>query len=160
MTFDMFNQYVVALGAAIGAMTGLVNLYLLTRRRKDRFLVRCGSVMPDEGQETMLHFISKSDHEITIADYGFITVDGKLHSIPADEDVIWHDEHIVGRGDLTLKKYNEITHRGIRFPATLGVFAKLAGEDRPKLAFHISTSLCDRIKVRTRLLIWPNYYRW
>lgn len=160
MSFDMFNQYVVALGAAIGAVTGLVNLYLLTRRRKDRFLVRCGSVMPDDGQETMLHVISKSDHAITISDFGYITVDGKLHSIPMDEDVNWHNEVIVKRGDLTLRHYNDITERGIRFPATLGVFAKLAGVDRPQLAFHRETALYHRIKVRSRLFVSPNYFLW
>ncbi|MBC9908318.1 hypothetical protein ACTJNK_29740 [Achromobacter anxifer] len=161
MTFEVFNQYVVTIGAVIGALTGVLNLILLTRRKKDRFLVRCGSVMPDHGPETMVHFINKSDHSITVSDYGFITAQGKLHSIPADDDVSTGEESILGSGDLTLHKYNEITQRGIQFPErTLGAYAKLAGGARPQLAFHADTSLCDRVKVRSRLLVSPNYFLW
>lgn len=161
MDLGAAKESLTVIGACVGAVAGVWNLYLAFRGKKDRFVVKCDSAMPSDDPETMLHVISKSDHVIRISDYGFILADGRLHSLPMDDDVRFADWEIIGRGDLELAGFNSVCERGmVTEVMTIGVYARLVGASRPKVAFNGAASFYDRMKVKCRLLFRPNYFLW
>lgn len=161
MPLDSIKDGLTVVAACVGAVAGVWNLYLSFRGKKDRFIVKCDSAMPSDDRETMLHVISKSDHVIRISDYGFIMANGSLHSLPMDDDVRFADGEIIGRGDLELVGFNSVCERGMVIDVnTIGVYARLVGASRPRLAFKDAATLYDRMKVRCRLLFRPRYFLW
>lgn len=160
MNLSEVATWVALIGAVIAALTGCVNLAILWRRRRvDRFRVRMGGIYPRDTRETMFHVVSYSDHAVELTDWGFITVDGRFFSFflpePGDES------EVVGSGTSLLERFGSSFERGfITDGKVLGAYARSLGQPVPQLAFAIGTSVYQRTKIRIRLLISPNYFRW
>lgn len=110
----------------------------------------------------MMHVVSKSDHQIKLADWGFIDPDGRFSSIPMD----WHadpsmGDDIVSTGSSTLAARGEYfeTEYTRRDPA-IGAFARSVTQGRPRLYFGVNAPLWRRARIRIRLVFQPHYLAW
>lgn len=151
-----------SLGIAIAAITGVVNLFVIWRRRRNRIFVGCETITPHIYRERALHVINKSDHCVKIRDYGFIDSNRTLVSIPLlEDDPGDYEEPGFLRGSTELPAYNASYECGVDVSFdVIGVYAAVAGGGRPTLAFNSNASFFDRFRVRLRLIWRPNYFRW
>jgi len=147
-------DWVTIIGAVIAAITGVWNLLLQMRGKRDCFVVGLGSVSPTIGQETMMHVISHSDHPIKIKDSGFIDEDGKLESTY----MLWQvdqlqSEEITSHGSTDLASRGAVFEQGyIRKKQPLGAFAISVMQKRPRICFYTDVSYWRRLRIRLRLL--------
>lgn len=152
-------DWITATGAAVAAITGIVNLGLLLRGKRDKFEIRMGPVSPTYYEESMFHVVSKSDHPIKLRDWGFINERRKFESFLLDFDCgQLHDEHVVQQGKPELEKHGAYYGTGyIRTNNPIGAYALSVGQTRPQVAFSSDTPLSVRLRVRLRLLFRPDY---
>lgn len=154
MDLDAWTAWVTLIGAVVGAITGSVSLWMQLRGKRDHFVVGLGSIRPEICRETLMHVVSRSDHQIQIADYGFIDMNHKLSSIPLELDEDFEDTQIIGRGEPLLEGYSSIFELGyIRRDTPIGAFARSATQTRPRLSFSTDVALWTKLAVRVRVLI-------
>ncbi len=160
MVIEEIGGWVTVVGALVAAITGVWNLLLQMRGKRDRFVVRLGPVSPDNGQETMMHVVSHSDHPIKIADYGFIEEDGRFQSMR----MMWatgnlHTDEITTVGSTDLASRGAVFEQGyIRRASSLGAFATSTIQTRPRICFDPGVPYWRRLKIRLRLLLVGSNY--
>lgn len=95
--------------------------------------------MPEAIQETCLHVVSRCDHPIKLADYGFIDATGELQSIvmAADLDPLFALQ-LMQRGSSTLSQRGAQYEAGYTFTAALPELPY-----RAALAWHSNTAPTD-----------------
>jgi hypothetical protein len=145
---------VTVIGAVIAAVTGIWNLVLQMRGKRDDFVVGLYAVRPVLEEETVMHVVSHSDHPITLTDWGFIEPDGRLTSI----NMSWEtgdlmSEEIVVRGSADLAARGATLESGYtRRKRPVGAFAISVTQSRPRVCFDSDTPYWRRLSVRWRLL--------
>lgn len=156
------QEWVTLAGAVVAGATGIWNLVLQMRGKRDGFILGSGTVSPAICRETMLHVISKSDHPITLSDWGFIEVNGRFSSIVFDAEADpQFGEDVVTHGSSTLATRGQQFETGyIRRDDIIGVFAKTVMEKRPHVSFDSSAPLWRRSWIRVRLWLRPHYLAW
>ncbi|MDO9003595.1 MAG: hypothetical protein Q7V20_09105 [Aquabacterium sp.] len=145
----------------------LFDLWLKAREKADEIQVGFGTISPEPVPYPALHVISRRDHQMQLADYGFITVDGKLCSIAAtnafDYDPEWGFDC---RGTTMLAKRNDrfecwMSHH----PTPIGAYAQTSTQTKPTVAFHKDIGLLKRTVVKLSIKYrkrwdWQNHWDW
>ncbi len=156
------SDWVTVVGAVVAAITGIWNLLLQFRGKRDRFAVGLGSLSPNIERETMLHVVSHSDHLIRLADWGFIEADGSFRSFLMDwEAGQLHNEDVLSRGSSELSGFGAHFESGYeRREQPLGAYAVSNTQKRPRLYFSSDMPYWRRIWIRLRLWFPPHYLAW
>ena len=149
-------------GSAIAAVAGIWNLRLQMRGKRDRFLVRLGTVSPSIEEETTLSIVSLSDHQIQLTDWGFVESNSTFTSIPLELDAGYIvSGEILSRGSTTLENFGRQFVAGyVRRDKPLGAFAISSTQHRPVITFDKAMPLLRRIWIRLRLLFQSSYLGW
>jgi hypothetical protein len=153
---------VTAIGALIAAATGIWNLGLLLRGKRDCFIVGLGSVSPNIDREETMHVISRSEHSVKLVDWGFIEADGTFRSVPMDwEAGSLRNEEIRSGGSSNLASFGDHFETGyVRPDPPHGAFARSITQHRPRLCFDPSMPHYKRLRIRARLCFQPHYLAW
>lgn len=162
MGVESLEKWVTVTGAVVAAVTGVWNLLLQFRGKRDVFVVRLGSVSPTVERETILHVVSHSDHSIKITDCGFIERNGSFCSIRMcwEAGSLQTDE-ITHRGSSDLAARSDIFETGyVRSEETFGVYAISATSRYPQIYFHSIMPYWRRIFIRGRLRFQRDYLAW
>lgn len=159
MNIDGIAKVLTVFGASIAALTGIVNLSLQFRGKRDRFAVRLGSASPSVERETMLRVVSMSDHPVSLVDWGFLSDKGTFQSIRMDwETGDLSSDEIVQHGFPKLESFGANFESGyIRREEPVGAFAISATQDLPKVYFSPAAPRLLKLKIRLRLLWNSNY---
>lgn len=162
MTLRDFAEWLAVVGAVIAAVTGIWNLLLQFRGKRDVFVVGLDSVSPTIGQESMLHVVSHSDHPIALSDWGFIEANGTFRSFRMDwETGDLHNEEITTRGSSELSGFGATFESGYICNTTLvGAYAKSVTQKRPRVCFASEMPYWRRVWIRLRLWLQPHYLAW
>jgi hypothetical protein len=149
-------------GVIVAAATGIWNLVLLMRGKRDSFILRSGTVSPDIYPQEILSVVSKSDHPIALADWGFIEANGTFSSIPMDAAADPSmNEDLMKTGSIKLAAWGDTFETGYRRrDESIGVFARTVTQTLPRLAFDSNAPLWRRCWIRVRLLFQPYYLTW
>ena len=156
------KDWITLVSAIIAACASAWSLWLQLRGKHDNFTVGLDDLYPTIREESMMHVVSRSDHPITIVDWGFINELGLFESIPLDlETLELHSQELAGHGS------NELAGYGARFTAgytrrktPLGAFAKSSLQKRPVVYLSPAMPWLDRARLRLKLIFKPNYFRW
>lgn len=162
MSVKEVGDWVTLVGASVAAVTGVWNLSLRLRGKRDHFVVRLGSASPTIDQETMLRVVSHSDHPVKLTDCGFINADGRFASIRMHwEAGALHSDEITSRGSSELGHFGAHFETGhIRREPPLGAYAISITQRRPTLAFAPEMPFHRRLWIRGRLWLQPEYLGW
>ena len=162
MTLDAFGKWVAAVGALIAAATGIWNLVLQLRGKRDCFIVRLGDIFPSIDRETMMHVVNLSDHPVKLVDWGFIEADGTFRSFRLDwEAGSLQNEEITSRGSNDLASFGDHFATGyVRRNEPHGAFALSSTQLRPRLCFSPVMPRYKRLYLRARLHFQPYYLAW
>jgi hypothetical protein len=154
MDLESAKDWVTTAGACVAAIAGVWNLAIQMRGRRDRFLVRAGSFFPDGQPGDFMHVISLSDHQVRLADWGFIDDDLKIRSIRVELAYDqWNEHRARILGDPILEKRNDLYEVGYeRKNSVIGAFALSVSQTRPRAYFHSSTPLWIQLRMRLKLL--------
>lgn len=160
MDVVFWTGWVTLVGAVIAAFTGVLSVVWQVVGKRDRFRVSMGSIAPAANEATMLHIVSKSDHPIKIADFGFIEKNGSLSSIPMDNDLGGYIAHEgISRGSSALTQRGDAMECGyIRTRPVIGCYARSNLQSRPSLAFSYDTPLLKRWRVRLKVFLAGQAY--
>lgn len=154
MDVELWTKWATLGGAVIAAVSGVWSLLIQLRGKRDSYIVCLGSSQPEIVQEKMMHVVSRSDHPIRIADYGFIDSDYRLRSIQLELEECFDDTQVIGRGESMLEGYSSVFERGyVRRHIPIGAFARSATQSRPRLSFDIDVPFWTRFVVRVRVLL-------
>jgi hypothetical protein len=147
------GAWVTVTGAAIAAITGIWNLLLQLRGKRDRFVVGLDSVSPTIERETMMHVVNHSDHRIKLTDWGFIEPDGSFQSMRMSwESGVLQSEEITNRGSTDLAIRGDTFESGYIRGIPLGAFATSVIRRRPRICFDSDVPWWRRMRIRLRLL--------
>ncbi len=162
MNIQDLTQYATFVVAVIAAVTGIWNLALQMRGKRDRLLVRLGTLSPSIEKETTLSVVSLSDHQIQLTDWGFVESNGAFTSIPLELDVGYIvSGEIMSRGSTILENFGRQFVAGyVRRDKPLGAYAISSAQHRPVIAFDKAMPPLRRIWIRLRLLFQPSYLGW
>jgi hypothetical protein len=153
------GEWITVIGAAVAAITGIWNLLLQFRGKRDHFVVGLGSVSPVIEQETMMHVVSHSDHRIKLTDWGFIDSDGGFQSVRMSwESGVLTSEEITTRGSSDLAARGDTLESGYIRETPLGAFATSATRTRPRVCFDSTAPHWRRLWIRLRLLWVGSHY--
>jgi hypothetical protein len=154
MEIEGIGKWVTVGGAVVAAVTGVCNLLLQLRGKRDRFRVGMGSVEPMIEEETIMHVVSLSDHPINIVDRGFILPDETFQSFR----LAWEAGEFQG-DELRTRSSGELTERGaycesgyIRKGPALGAFARSVTQRSPRIYFCYDTPYWRRLRIRVQVL--------
>jgi hypothetical protein len=153
MDIELAGRWVTLSGAVIAAVTGVCNLYLQMRGKQDDFVVGMGAATPTIEQETVLHVISCSDHQITLKDWGFIDSTGHLQSFRFDYEAgELNSEEIMSRGSSCLKERSDVFETGyISRKTILGAYAISMTQRRLRICFQDGATLWWRLWIWLRM---------
>jgi hypothetical protein len=161
MDIEIAGRWLTLIAAVIGAgagiiaaVTGLWNLYLLMRGKQDAFLVGMGAATPTIEEETVLHVISRSDHQIKLKDWGFIDSTGHLQSLRFNYEAgELNSDEIMSRGSSCLKERGDVFETGyISRKTILGAYAISMTQRRPRICFQDGATLWWRLRIWLRLV--------
>lgn len=161
-TSQLIGELVKTIGAAVAGITGIWNVWWQTRGKHDRFLVGLGTVCPRAYQETFLHVVNLSEHQIVLKDWGFIEKNRKLSSMPLSWETNSIDsDTFVSNGDTQLINRNTFFESGyVMAEKPIGAYAITVTQTRPRLYFETNSSIWTRIYIMLRILMQPNYFDW
>ena len=153
MSIELIERWVTLIGAVIAAVTGAWNLILQMRGKQDDFVVGMDAATPTIDEETVLHVISCSDHQIKLKDWGFIDSTGRLQSfIFACEVGDLFSEQIVSRGSSCLNQRCDCFETGYKTRNTiLGAYAISMTQRRPRICFQDGATLWWRLWIWLRM---------
>ena len=161
LELEDFKGMATMIGAVVAGLTGLFNIYLQVRGKRDRFSLSPYSYGEADGPAEYMHVVNLSDHTIRIADWGWIDADMKLASGPSEmlsPDFYQSQQRIMGSTDLE-NRSDIFEVRYVR-KEPIGAFARSATQATPKLAFKYNVSKLTILRTRLRiLLLGRNYYR-
>lgn len=146
---------VAGLAATVGATVGsLTNWLWKFYQQSDRITVGFGSVRYQEIPGFSLHVISRRDHKMEIADYGFIRRSGTLASIPYMDAQNYGDESSsLCFGSLLLPnrnaRYEETVELG--WEDIVGAYAETSTQKRPTISFRSDVGFWRRLIIKMRL---------
>ena len=147
-------------GIFISAIGGIITIYEKFFNKKDNFIVRYGPYRPVMDDREALHVVNKSQHPISIRDYGFILEDGTLYSFvwtsecsSPDDD---YDLKIIGSCDnIEFTRYVEFWCRTKN--DIVGAYAISSTQKFPRLCFKNNISLLRRLLIKIKILL--NYLK-
>jgi hypothetical protein len=159
---EAFGKWGTDVAAEIAAVTGICNLVLLLRGKRDCFIVRLGSASPNIDEEETMHVVSLSEHSVKLVDWGFIEADGTFRSVQMDwETGSLHNEEIRFDGSSNLAKRGDHFEIGyLRRDPPHGAFARSITQHRPRLYFSPLMPRYKRLRIRARLCFQPHYLAW
>ncbi len=149
-----FGGWVAVIGAVVAAVTGVWNLLLQMRGKRDHLEVGLDSVFPAIEQETMMHVVSHSDHPVKLKDWGFIEYGGSFRSIPMSwETSDLQSDEISSRGSSELATRGAVFETGyVRRSRPIGAFAVSVTQQLPCIGFDSNAPYWQRLWIRLRLL--------
>lgn len=162
MNIKETTDYATLAGALIAAVAAVWNLILQVRGKRDRFIVRLGSMSPTIEPEMMLTVVSCCDHPVRLTDWGFIEADATFTSIV----MLWEtgeleDDETRSSGSYHLESYGQHFEVGcIREKSPLGVFGMSATQRTPVISFNATAPMWLRLFIRVRILVQPTYLAW
>lgn len=158
---DELQKWITLGGAVIAAVASLLNLWWTHSTKVDRIKVGFGPLEPPIEPGDWMYVESRSDHKITLKDYGFIGATGNLLSLP---DLLvnepGHHEEIVSRGAASLEKRGDLFEIGnieLR-DEQIGAFAITVGQERYVLGFGGSVPWYKRNWIAIRIW-WKRIYQ-
>jgi len=160
MNVDFWTKWVTLIGATIAAGSGVWSLKLQIQGKRDSYRIDLGTVVPEANEEQFLNVVSRCDHPIVLADYGFIDKSGRLRSIVMDAELDAAFRHfLIQRGSVKLEK------RGAQFEAGyvnrqlfIGCFARTNLETRPTITFAPRAPMLIRMRIRLRVIMKGSWY--
>jgi len=141
-------------GAIVAGLTGIINLIIQHRGKRDRFSVIPYSYRDYQVREEFMHVINLSDHPVKLADWGWIDKDMRLRSIPSElSEPDFMDSKPWTTGSEDLEKRNDVFEIGyLRRDWPIGAYARSAAQRRPRIAFRYDVSM--RLKIKIRIRVW------
>ena len=161
--FDSIQKGVTTAAAMVAAGTGVWSLAQQFRAKTDRIKVAYGPSTPTYGLCGGLHVVSRCDHPVTIADYGFVMCSGGLCSLPTLEidnptdpsersEICYRGSRILtGRNEL----YEEVGY--CLWDGIVGVWARTTVQKRPNVSFLDEVPHWKRAWIRLKILAKINY---
>lgn len=136
-------------GALIAAVAAVVNLWLTFFERRDSIYVKHGSHTPLATPTAGLYIVNTGKHPVYISDFGFITPDGKLFSVPWYNETEAYqdgdDPNAYYVGTTTIAPHN-LFSAGITYSSEIiGVYAITSTQNIKRVSM-----------IRSR--IWPNVF--
>ena len=154
------KDLITLVGVVVGAIIGFVNLWITIRTKTDKFRVKYGSLRPPLSSGHSMYVVSCCDHQICLADYGFILRSGRLLSLPQlwidEPNDKWSSPLIDGssvlekRGDIFSVSYQELHDE------VVGAYCQSAAQDRPRVGFRHDISKWSRLVISIRTVFAPN----
>lgn len=156
------KDWITLVSAIIAAVASASSLRLQLRGKHDSFTVGLDDLFPNVREESMMHVVSRSDHPITIVDWGFINELGLFESIPFDlETFELHLHELAGNGSHELTGYgSRFTAGYVRRNPPHGAYAKSSLQKRPVVYLSSAMRWRDRVRLRLKLIFKPNYFGW
>lgn len=154
MDIDSWTKWVTLGGAMIAAGSGVWSLKLQIQGKRDDYRVRMNTMRPGWTTQRFMHVVSRCDHPIQLADYGFIDAWGKIHSIIEKSDF-----NPLFANDLVERGSTRLESRGAHFEVgyecdtvVMGCYARTNLETRPRMTFVSSSFWIMRLWVRLKVL--------
>lgn len=155
------RDWLTFLGAVGGGVTGALNLWWKATEKADKIHVGWGSIGADDLPQSMIHVVSRCDHPIEIADYGYVLSTGRLFSLPdhwahGDPD----DPEGLNRGTTRLAGRSDSYEVGtVTYRQIVGCYARTSTQRRVRLAFRPGVSLFRRLRVWAWIRFAPYHSR-
>jgi hypothetical protein len=158
LSIDEIQKWVTLSAAVLAAVASFLNLWWKFRDKSDKIKVSCGLIEPQICPGEYLHVISRCDHPIRIADFGYVMPDGRRLSIPQLEDDEPDDERRLVYGSRLLDKRNDSYETGMELrDRPIGVYAITTSQTHPTIAFRYDISAWRRVWVRFKILCGIGY---
>lgn len=153
MDVDSIQKWVTLGAAVLAAVASILNLWWKFRDKSDKIRVSCGLIDPQISPGEYLHVISRCDHPMRIADYGYVMPDGRRLSIPQLDDEEPNDDPRLVYGSRILEARNASFETGMELrDRPVGVYAITTSQTRPTVAFQYDIPTWHRILVRFKIL--------
>jgi hypothetical protein len=150
---DAIQKWVTLSAAVLAAVASVLNLWWKFRDKSDKIRVACGLIDPQISPGEYLHVVSRCDHPMRIADYGYVMPDGRLFSIPQFDDDEPDDDQRLVYGSRCLDKRNDSFETGMEIrDRTIGVYAVTTSQTHPTIAFRYDIPAWQRGWVRAKIL--------
>lgn len=151
MNIDVIDgiQKWIAIGATVLAAGAGV---LKFREKADKIKVTDGTISPQSNPGEFLNVVSRCDHSVQLADYGYVMRTGKLFSI-LDYEANWPDNEqrlVYGSSFLECRNASFETGMTLRDQA-VGVYAITTSQNQPTIGFRYNTPRWMRFWFRARL---------
>lgn len=145
MDISEWRDWLTFAGAVGAGITGVLNLWWKATEKTDKIRVGMGTIGAEQLPQTMLHVVSRSDHPIVVADYGFIRDSGELMSLPEYWEECPYEMDGLVRGEHTLASRNASFEAGIPLGwRAVGCYARTSSQGRVRLAFRRSLAIHRR----------------
>ena len=158
---DELQKWVTLGGAVIAAGASLLNLWWTHSTKVDKIAVGFGPIRPPIEPGDWLYVVSRSDHMVTLKDYGFIDAKGNRLSVP---DMLvnepGHHEQICSEGTRCLEKRGDVFAIGnLDVPdGQIGAYALTVTRERYVLGFSGGVPWYRRGWIRIRMR-WNRGYQ-
>ena len=156
LVIDALQKWVAFAVPVFGLISGGCYLWWKYRERSDKIKVVCGLIDPQISPGECLHVVSLCDHQIRIADFGYVMRTGNLRSIPQLDADDPNDDDYITYGSRLLETRNAYFEAGrILRSHPVGVYARTTSQSRPHIAFRDDTPtwmcfwLCLKIRLYT-----------
>ncbi len=149
------ESYLAALSATIAAVVSVMNYYQSISLSKDSIKVSLGTRRFEPRPGDDLNIISMRKHKTIVVDYGFIDLDGYLHSmvVLAELEHMYSEESFVD-GSLVMQQPSDFFEFGLLdspVEGVCGAFAKTSSSKKLFYSFSASMPLHKRLLVRMKL---------
>lgn len=153
MDVDVIQKWVTLGAAVLAAGASMLNLWWKFRDKADKIKVACGLIDPQICPGQYLHVVSRCDHPMQLADYGYVMADGRRLSIlQMDSDEPDDDPRLV-YGNRLLDKRNDTFETGMELrDRPIGVYAITTGQTSPTIAFQYQIPAWRRFWMRIKIL--------
>ena len=153
------SQWVTLVGAVIAAGASSLNLWWQFAQKGDKIKVGFGPLRPKIEPGYWLYVVSLRDHQMILADYGFISESGGLLSLPqlcSDEPF---DTALICGGTTFFDKRGglfEVSVGDLR-DNQIGAFAITARQKRYTLGFRRDVPWCKQFWIKLKIGWKPGY---
>jgi hypothetical protein len=149
----------VTLGAAVlAAVASMLNLWWKFREKADKIKVAYDLIAPQTCPGEFLQVVSLCDHQVRLADYGYVMRTGQLLSIPVLDVHEPDGDPYLTYGSTVLEGRNASFETGtVLRDRPVGVYARTTSRPRPTIAFRYDTSSWIRLWLRVKIRWKVNY---
>lgn len=137
---------------------GVWGVWMKLTEKADRVKVGLGAVRPEIDYRETLHVVSRCDHPIKLADYGFVDSRGQICSLPYMFEAAGagDDFDVMSRGTTALEKRNDSFEIGLPMKERqVAACARTTAQDRYTLGFAPDVAIWRRLYLRFKLRWLP-----
>ncbi|MEQ5821260.1 hypothetical protein [Halomonas sp. SCS19] len=150
------ENYFAGIAATIAAIVSLMNYYQSISMHKDNIRVSLWTRRFEVRPEKFLHIINRRGHKTVVVDYGFIDVDGYLHSmVVIDELDDMTGDTIVSSGSTVMEQPSDFFEAGFNGEpdyVVRGAFAVTSSREKIFIMIDSTIPLHSRIVVHLKIL--------